>query len=501
MIDAPTTTVTVAIIGGGFAGIGAAIRLRQLGIDDVIILERADDIGGTWRDNTYPGCACDIPSHLYSLSFEPKTDWSRLYSPQQEIWDYLLDVVDRHGLRERLMTGAEVTSAVFDESTATWRVTTADGREVVANILLTGIGGLRDPAYPDIPGRESFAGPQLHTARWDHTVDFAGKRVGVVGTGASAIQVIPELAKVAAEVVVFQRTPAWVTPRRDRAYSPLEKRLFATVPGPRKLHRAYIYARKEFRYVLFEHPRAMAIAEQVIRRHIRKQVPDPELAARLMPNYRMGCKRILVSDDYYPAMAQPHVDLVTERIDRVEPDRIVTADGGEHELDVIVWATGFDILIMLGTLDVTGVDGRDLRTCWDGTPSAHLGMTVPGFPNLFMLLGPNTGLGHNSVVIMIESQLNYVMDAIAKLREHDAAYVDVTPEALAAWEHEVVERTRTTVWAAGCDSWYLGEGGYNFTLWPGSTIEYRQRTRRFDVANYRVVRRDELPERVAAAAS
>jgi cation diffusion facilitator CzcD-associated flavoprotein CzcO len=309
------------------------------------------------------------------------------------------------------------------------------------------------------------------------------------------------VAQIASEVVVFQRTPAWVTPRHDRAYSRVEKRLFAKVPGLRELHRGWIYARKEFRYVLFEHPRAMAIAEQVIRRHIRKQVPDPELAARLMPDYRMGCKRILVSDDYYPALAQPHVELVTARIDRVEADQVVTTDGAEHELDVIVWATGFDILNMLGSLDVTGVGGRDLRTTWDDTLTAHLGMTVPGFPNLFMLLGPNTGLGHNSVVIMIESQLNYVMDAIAKLRKHDAAYVDVTPEALAAWEREVAERTRTTVWAAGCDSWYLGEGGYNFTLWPGSTIEYRQRVRRFDVANYRVVRRDELPERVAAAAS
>lgn len=490
--DEPDTMV--AIIGAGFAGIGTAIRLLDAGIDDFVVLERAAEIGGTWRDNVYPGCASDIPSHLYSLSFAPRADWSRKYPPQPEIWDYLLELVDRHGLRRHLWTDAEVVSCRFDEAAARWRLATADGRRLAARVVVSGIGALRDPKYPSLPGMDDFAGRQVHTARWDPGLDLAGKRVGVVGTGASAIQVIPAVAEVAAHVTVFQRTPAWVTPRMDRAYEPREQWAFAHLPGRRLLHRAAIFARHEARWVGFTHPPLLRALEGLVRAHLRDQVADPELARRLEPHYRMGCKRILVSDDYYPAMNRDHVELVTAGLQRVTPAGLATDDGERHDLDVIVWATGFDVQDVLGSLDVVGLDGAHLDAAWGDHPVAHKGITVPGFPNFFLLLGPNTGLGHNSVVLMIESQLNYVMAAIERLARHEhVAWVDARPEALAAWRAEVDARSARSIWATGCDSWYLGDDGHNFTLWPGSVLEYRHRTRHFDTRSYRLARWSDLP--------
>ena len=491
-----TATTTVAIVGAGFGGIAAALRMREIGVDDFVMLERADDIGGTWRDNTYPGCACDIPSHLYSLASEPKSDWTCKYAPQPEIWDYLLNIVDRHDLREHLWTGAEVVSCRFDETTARWTLATRDGRRLTARVVISAIGALRDPNYPDIAGRDRFGGPQTHTARWDPDLDLHGKRVGVVGTGASAIQVIPEAADVASHVTVFQRSPAWVVPRMDRAYTEIEKWAFGAIPGARRLHRALIYATKELRYVAFDHAWVMRGLEALVRAHLHHEVDDPELAKKLSPNYHMGCKRILVSDDYYPAVAQDHVEIETSPIARVTERGVETQDG-HHDLDVIVWATGFDVQDVLGTLDVRGLDGRDLASYWGDRPAAYQGTTVPGFPNFFLLLGPNTGLGHNSVVLQIESQLNYVAAAMERLERHEhVAYVDVKRDALERWKTEVAERTDRSVWATGCDSWYLGPDGYNFTLWPGSTWEYRLRMRRFDTRSYRLARWSQLPASV-----
>jgi cation diffusion facilitator CzcD-associated flavoprotein CzcO len=482
----------VIIIGSGFAGIGAAIRLRQRGVRDITILERADAIGGTWRDNTYPGAACDIPSHLYSLSFEPKPDWSRRYAPQPEIRAYLESCVDRHRLRPHVRLGRTVVSGRFDDVTGTWTVRTDRGERFTAEVLVSAIGALRDPAYPPIPGRECFAGPQMHTARWDHDVELEGRRVAVVGTGASAIQVVPALAGRARHLTVLQRTPAWIMPRRDRAYTRLEKALFRRSSPLRRLHRAWIHARLEGRLVFFGRSvRLNRLAQRRALAHLRSQVPDRELRRRLVPDHRVGCKRILVSDDFYPALVRDDVTLETAPIARVEPDGIVTADGRHIPLDAIVWATGFTVDDPLGPLDLIGRGGVSLQERWADRPSAYLGISVPDFPNLLLLLGPNTGLGHNSIIHMIESQIDHLVAAVDRLREPEVAALDVRPERLTSFVDEVDARHEGLVWASGCHSWYLDDRGRNFTLWPGSTVGYRRRAAAFDAHDYRELRHAE----------
>ena len=482
MTDNP---LRVAIIGSGFAGLGAAIRLQQSGVRDIVILERGDSIGGTWRDNTYPGAACDIPSHLYSLSFEPKHDWSRRYAAQAEIRAYLESCVDRNGLRPALRLNRSVAHARYDEATATWDIATQTGETFTADVLISAIGALRDPEYPDIPGRESFEGAQMHTARWDHSVDFTGKRVAVIGTGASSIQVAPELAKVAGRLTVFQRTPAWVTPRRDRAYTALEKALFRFVPAARRLHRGYIYSRLEGRFVFFGRSVGLnAFAAKRLTAYLRHKVDDRATARALTPRYRVGCKRILISDDYFPMFNRSNVTLNTQRIERIAPQGIVMDDGTTVDVDVIVWATGFAVRNPLGGLEITGVDGERLSRRWADRPSAHLGLTIPSFPNLFLLLGPNTGLGHNSIIFMIETQIAYILDALAVLRRRRGSYLNVREEVLEQFVEHVDSRHGDYVWASGCRSWYIDDQGRNFTLWPGSTVEYRMKARGFDPADF-----------------
>jgi cation diffusion facilitator CzcD-associated flavoprotein CzcO len=496
VMQAADGELRVAIIGAGFGGIAAAIRCAQRGIRDVVVFEAGDDVGGTWRDNTYPGAACDIPSHLYSLSFAPKGDWSRGYPTQPEIQAYLQEVADRSGLRHVLRTRTQVIAARFDEPTATWRVTTDQGDTVVADALISAVGPLRVPAYAPVPGRETFGGPQFHTARWDHEVELTGRRVGVIGTGASAIQVVPAIADRVGELRVFQRTPAWIIPRHDRAYQGWEQAVAQHVPGVREAKRAWVYLTKEGRIVGFRagNP-GMALVERTALGHLRRQVADPQLREQLTPNYRMGCKRVLISNDFYPAMTRDDVTLHTDPITRIGPGGVELAGGRSIDLDVLVHATGFAVDEMLNPMTIEGLDGRRLDLEWAERPVAYLGITAPGFPNMFSLLGPNTGLGHNSVVYMMESQLNHVMGALGHLRDPAIAYLDVKEDAASAFVAEMDRRHEAMVWSSGCRSWYLDEQGRNIALWPGSSLGYRWRTRRFDPDAYRVVGRAALPAR------
>ena len=480
--SAPSSDLRVAIIGSGFGGIAAAVRLIEDGVTDVTLLERAADTGGTWRDNTYPGAACDIPSHLYSLSFAPKADWSRRYAPQAEIREYADRVVAEHGLRARTLFGFEVTAGTWDETTATWRVEAADGRVVVADVVVNAVGALKDPAYPAIDGLEDFEGTVMHSAEWDHDVPLAGRRIGAVGTGASAIQFVPRVAGVADHLTVFQRTAAWIVPRGDRAFTAAEKAAFRFVPGARLLRRGYVFAKHELeRWAFTEGTPLHEGATRLATAHRYRQVRDPELREALTPDYPFGCKRVLRSDDYYPAIARDDVTLETTGIARVTPTGVELDDGRHVELDVLLLGTGFKVSDPLNGMVVTGRRGRDLETFWGGRPSAHLGITVPGFPNFFMLLGPNQGLGHNSVLLMIEAALEHVRDAVRILRDDRVDAIDVTQEAHDRFVAWIDEQTDGTSWAGGCASWYLTDEGENFSLWPQGVLAYRRATARVDL--------------------
>ena len=477
----------VLIVGAGFSGIAMAARLAQHGIEDFLILEKATDVGGTWRDNRYPGCACDVPSRLYSLSFAPKLDWSRDYAPAGEIWDYLRDCVDRFGLRSRIVLGADVTDATWDKNR--WRVVAADGREWTGAALVLGVGGLHVPQRPTLPGLGSFAGRVLHTADWPADDHLAGQRVGVVGTGASAVQLVPAIAPRVTELVVFQRTAAWVLPRDDRPWSHARTLTYARMPLVERIQRWRTYLRLESRVLGFGRAaRARRIVEQQALARLAAAVPDPVTRSALTPGYALGCKRVLLSDDYWPTFARPHVRLVTAPIERVEPTRVVTADGGHVELDVLVFATGFDLTGSFDRIRVTGLRGRTLAQEWETARSTHLGIEVAGFPELYLLLGPNTALGHNSVLLMIEAAIEHILQALRRA-DREGPHV-VTRAAQARFGRWVARRTRHTVWGSGCQSWYLDERGRNVAIWPASTVRYRLATRRLRESSY---------ERVASA--
>ncbi len=494
-----TERVRIAIIGAGFAGLGMAVKLLEAGRDDFLILERDSGVGGTWRANTYPGVKCDIPAHLYSYSFETRPDWTTAYPAQNEIQAYLEQVVAKYELWRFLRLNTAIVAATYDEARGRWELRSGDGDCYVAEVVVGALGALRDPAYPALKGMDRFRGPSMHTARWDHHVDLAGKRVGVIGTGSSGVQVVPPVADEASHVTVFQRSAAWVIPQWDREYSRLEKWVFAHVPGARWLFRKLMYWAKELRFVAFRQGSLwMRLMQGYALGYMHRHIDDPELRRKLTPDYPMGCKRIILSNDYYQALARDHVEVVTEAIEQVVEDGVVTASGRHVPLDVLVYATGFHVANMLGELSVTGSGGRDLQRMWDVRPAAYLGTTVPGFPNLFLLVGPNTGLGHNSMLFMMEAQFNYVMGAIRLLDRPEVFGLDVREDALEAFCHEIAERSRGTVWTSGCNSWYLGDDGYNFTLWPGFTFEYWWRTRSFDPQAYRLLRRSDLLQPVAA---
>ena len=492
------TAVDVAIIGAGFSGLATAIRLREQGLDDFVVLERHEDVGGTWWANTYPGCACDVPSHLYSLSFAPNPDWTHTYSAQPEIRAYLQRLARDRDLYRSIQLGTTVTGADWDEDAGRWALTTSGGT-VRARVLVAGQGPLTEPRVPEVRGLDTYAGRVFHSARWDHGHDLRGRRVAVIGTGASAIQFVPAIQPLVEDLVVYQRAPPWVLPHPDRPIREGERRLFRRVPAVQRALRAGIYAARELLIPgLTRRPALMQAVEAMSRRHLRDQVADPELRARLTPDYRIGCKRMLPSDGWYPALCADNVRLVTEPIQEVRPGSIVSADGAEHAVDTIIFGTGFHVADMPIGDWVRGRDGRTLTEAWGGSPRAHLGSMVAGFPNLFMLLGPNTGLGHSSVVYMIESQVAYLMDALRVMRERGAAVAEVRPEVQAAYNQEVDARMERTVWSTGCASWYQDATGRNPTLWPDWTWRFRRRTRRFDPAEHTL--RAATPERTPVAA-
>jgi cation diffusion facilitator CzcD-associated flavoprotein CzcO len=477
--------VRVGILGAGFGGLGMAIRLKRAGMHDFVIWERHEDVGGTWWANSYPGCQCDIPSHLYSFSFAPNPDWTRSYPMQPELRDYLRRCAERFGLLEHLRLRCEVTGAEWDEAAALWRVETTDG-DFCAETLVVAPGPLSEPSIPDLPGLEAFEGEAFHTGRWNHEHDLNGRRVAVVGTGASAIQVVPKIQPVVERLTVFQRTPPWVVPHRDRAISDRERRAYRRFPALQRLARAGVYLSRELLVPgLAYRPRLMRIVERAARAHLASQVRDPSLRERLTPDYEIGCKRILPSNDWYHAITQPNVELVSGGVREIRPSGVMTPAGDIREVDSIIFATGFSVTDIAVAARVRGSGGTQLSDVWDGSPQAYRGTTIAGFPNLFLLVGPNTGLGHNSIVFMIESQINYVAGALGAMRRRGARVVDVRPEAQAAYNAMLDQMTEGTVWVSGgCSSYYIDRNGRNSTIWPTFTWPFRTRTREFDASAY-----------------
>ncbi len=477
MTNLPSTHVQIAICGAGFSGICAAVRLRQGGFFDFVVLERAHEVGGTWRDNSYPGCACDVESHLYSFSFAPNPSWSRIFSPQAEILDYLRRCAADLGVLPHVRFGHEVSEAAWNETEQRWHIQTSQG-EFTAEVLIGGMGALSEPLVPALPGLHVFKGKVFHSACWDHEYALEGKRVACIGTGASAIQFVPAIQPRVQKLSLFQRTPAWVMPRMDRAVPARTQALFRAAPFAQKLVRAGIYAQREAFVLGFRHPAIMRRLEKLLLRYLEKNVPDPVLRAKLTPHFRMGCKRILISNDYLPALNQANVAVVTDAISEVREHAIVTADGQEHEVDAIIFGTGFQVTDMPFAHRLRGRHGQTLYDAWQGSPKAHYGTTVAGFPNLFLLLGPNTGLGHTSVVLMIESQLELVLGALKHRRKHGYASIEPRADAQARYNEELARETHGTVWASGgCASWYIDKTGRNSTLWPRFTFSFRRRCR------------------------
>ncbi|MBB6627110.1 NAD(P)/FAD-dependent oxidoreductase [Nocardioides sp. KIGAM211] len=476
------------IVGAGFAGLCAAIKLQEDGETDFLVVEKGSDVGGTWRDNTYPGAACDVPSQLYSFSFAPNPEWTSSFSPQPEIQAYIRRTAERSGVLDRFVFDTALEDAAWDESTQRWTSRTSAGT-VVSRTLVVGAGGLSEPRLPDIAGIDDFGGELFHSARWDHDVDLAGKRIAVIGTGASAIQIIPELQKVAGHVDVYQRTAPYVIPRNDRTYTRVERALFKKAPALQKAYRTGIYWSKELLVPGFTfEPRMAMPAKQLALANLRKGVSDPDLRARLTPTFEIGCKRILISNAYYPAIASDNVELVTDRIERITPTGVVTADGVERPVDVVVVATGFFTTELPIAQRIHGQGGATLADTWreDGM-AAHKGTTVHGFPNLFMIVGPNTGLGHSSMVFVIESQVEYIRSAVRTLRHGKHAAVSPKASAQRRWNDRLQRRMKRTVWTrGGCASWYLDEHGKNTVLWPRTTVSFRRSLAEFDVTEYDV---------------
>jgi cation diffusion facilitator CzcD-associated flavoprotein CzcO len=493
----------LVIVGTGFSGLGMAIRLKQEGEDDFVLLERAGDIGGTWRDNTYPGCRCDVPSHLYSFSFAPNPNWSSTFSPQPEILDYLKDCAERFGVLPHICFDTELEGAEWDDDEGLWRIETSAG-SMTATFLVAAQGPLSEPALPEVPGLEDFQGTAFHSAQWDHDHDLTGERVAVVGTGASAIQFVPEIRPKVAKLHVFQRTAPWVVPHRNRPIRGWERALYRIFPPAQLAMRAGIYWARELFVLLFRHPPVNKLLEQLPLSHLRSQIKDSELRRRLTPGYSMGCKRILPTDEWYPALAQANVEVVTGGVTEVRPHSVVTEDGTEREVDTIIFGTGFHVTDVPIADRVRGRDGRTLAETWNGSMQAYKGTTVAGYPNLFFLVGPNTGLGHTSIVFMIESQIAYVLDALRTLRERGAHSLEVREDIQADYNAELDRMTEDTVWVrGGCTSYYIDRNGHNSALWPTYTWPFRRRLRHFDASAYtlsvRVPARRGERQRAAAA--
>ena len=474
----------IAIVGSGFSGLAMAVRLLRDGMDDFVVLERAGDVGGTWRDNSYPGCACDVPSHLYSLSFSPNPGWSSTFSPQAEIQAYLRGVAERCGVLPHVRFECSLDAAEWDERTQRWELSTSTG-PLRARVLIPAVGPLSEPSIPALPGLERFTGKVFHSAAWDHGHDLTGERVAVIGTGASAIQFVPRIQPRVGRLHLFQRTPPWVMPRRARRLTRLERAVYRRLPVAQRAMRTGIYWARELYAIPLLRASLAPLTRRLGLRFLRAQVRDPDLRRKLTPSYAPGCKRVLISNDYLPSLSKPNVEVVTDGVAEVRERSVVTADGREREVDAIIFGTGFRVTDFPIAERVRGRHGRALGDVWQASPRAHRGTAVAGFPNMFFLLGPNTGLGHTSVVVMAEAQAGYVLEALRHMRARVAGAVEVRPDAQDAWNAAVQRRMPGTVWAAGgCASWYIDRTGANTTLWPGYTFTFRRLMRRFDPANY-----------------
>jgi cation diffusion facilitator CzcD-associated flavoprotein CzcO len=496
---ASSTHTQIAIIGTGFSGLGAAIRLKQRGFEDFLLLERANEIGGVWRDHDYPGAACDVESHLYSFSFAPNPHWSHMFSRQGEILQYLRRCAHEHELYPKIRLRHEVKRADWDEAAQRWRLTTSHG-PFSADVLIAGMGGLSEPSIPDIPGLDRFRGETFHSARWKHQYDLTGRRVAVVGTGASAIQFVPAIQPKVAQLTLFQRTPAWVVPRFDRAISELEQELYARAPWLQQLSRASIYARRELLVLGFRNPRLMKAIELLARAYLRMTVSDPALRAKLLPRFRLGCKRILISSEYLPALTKPNVEVVVEPIEQIHEDGIETRDGRLHPVDALIFGTGFQVADLPFARHVHGRGGKSLHEVWNGSLESLRASSVAGFPNLFLLLGPNSGVGHTSVLQILESQLELVVDAISRMGAGQFDVFEPRPEAQAAFMSKLQDKLDGTVWLeGGCASWYLDAKGRATTLWPSTTLAFARQAK-FLPQEYLLTRRPSAPAPDARAA-
>lgn len=483
--DAAASRYDVVIVGSGFSGIGMGIKLLEAGIDSFVILERADDIGGTWRDNDYPGCACDIPSHLYSFSFETSAAWSRMFPEQAEILRYLKDCVAKYALTRHIRFGQNVVDATFDDKELQWLVHTATGDEYLGRTLVSGMGGLSRPAIPALEGHEKFRGRSFHSANWDHDYDLQDRAVAVIGTGASAVQFVPQIIDRVKSMALFQRTPPWIVPKLDRPIGERERWLYRNVPLTRRLFRHFIYWRQEVRGIGFTiDSRLMVRARKIALEHLHEQVASETLRKQLTPDYTIGCKRILISNDYYPALQKSNLSLVTNGIDHINANGIVDGDGRQHDVDAIIYGTGFHATDPLTPTRIFGLGGRDLAAAWADGPEAFLGINVSGFPNLFLLMGPNTGLGHNSMIFMIESQIRYTVKMLGDLLACRTSALDVRPDEQRKYNDVLQRRLARTVWSSGCRSWYQTAAGRHPVLWPGFTFSYWWRTLRPAMRKY-----------------
>jgi cation diffusion facilitator CzcD-associated flavoprotein CzcO len=486
----PRTDHQVVIAGAGFAGIGMAIRLKQSGIHDFVVLEKDTDLGGTWRDNTYPGCACDVPSHLYSFSYEQNPGWSRFFAPQDEIWDYLRHCVDRYAIAPHLRYRHEMTGARYVEEAGAWIVEVNGSQSMTCRVLIAGLGALHIPSVPMLKGLEDFQGTAFHSADWDHQYDLTGRRVAVIGTGASSVQFIPKIASQVSHLDVYQRTAPWITPRPDRPIGRWEQRWYARMPLLQRGIRNAVYWLLEARGAGFAvNPKWLRAIELQCSRHLARQIADPDLRERVTPKFSIGCKRILLSNDYYPALTRPNVELITAGIGEVRNGSIVDTAGVERAVDTVIFGTGFEISGNLTRMKIFGRDGRELNQSWvHKGRGAHLGVTVAGFPNLFLLVGPNTGLAHSSMIFMIERQVAYVLQAMRLAARADAQAVEVREDVQDRYVSRLQSRLQDSVWASGCQSWYLDENGRNVAIWPSFASAYWLQTRRLKTADFELVR-------------
>lgn len=474
------------IVGAGFAGICMAIKLQEAGMNDFIILERNAHIGGTWYDNSYPGAACDVESHLYSYSFEPNPDWSRQFSPQQEILHYIEHCVKKYGLAPHIHLSKNITRCTFDEVRGLWQVTTDRGEAYTGRALMSCSGGLSEPSYPDIKGLETYQGKLFHSARWDNSYDIAGKSVAVIGTGASAIQIVPAIVSKVKHLDLYQRTPPWILPKPDKEISSFRKSMYKHLPFTRWLYRSRLYWTHELMAIGFVvNPAVMRLGGKLVIRHLHDSIKNEALRKKLTPSYTLGCKRILLSNEYYPAIASPKLSLVTEGIDQVNAGGVMTQDGKQHDVDAIILATGFQAAEGVLRYEVKGKGGLDLNEAWRDGAQAYLGTSIAGFPNLFMVVGPNTGLGHSSMILMIEAQVHYIMQGLKALKQRGAKYTDVKKEVEKTYNDSLQLRLSKTVWqSGGCMSWYQMKNGKNVTLWPGFTFTFMNRTKQFEPDKY-----------------